>query len=344
MAADTYEPILGLILQGVGNNNNAWGTVHDNSGFKPLARAIGGVNTISNTSGTVDLSTVVPPAGLRLDVDAIQILNGSLTTDLTVQVANVSKLWRFWNRTTGGFNVYVKVPGGAAATGPGTPGGLVQIPNGVCVEVTCDGAGTLIRADDGNVGSFRMSGKAAVGPGEIACNGASYLRTALPDLFAKIGTTWGAVDGTHFNVPNLTDTGRFLRSATGSVPAGTYQANQNLAHVHTITGAPGVGNLSTDTQGNHSHTINLNDPGHVHGVFIPQNNTTTGGGGFICAGSLVNITTNNGVTGISASSVPTGAHAHNVTGAPSLGTMAIASQGGTEARPESAVCTIAIRY
>ena len=39
-----------------------------------------------------------------------------------------------------------------------------------------------------------------------------------------------------------------------------------------------------------------------------------------------------------------GAHTHNITGAPGLGTLATASQGGTEARPESAAVLICIRY
>jgi hypothetical protein len=343
MPADTYESILGLILQGVGNNNNAWGTIHDNSGFKPLARSIAGVNAITQVGGTLDLSTVVPPAGLRLDVDAIQIISSTLTSDLTIIVANASKTWEFWNKSTGAFNVYVKVPGGVAASGPSAPGGLVQIPRGVCITVICDGAGTLLRADDAEIGAFIASGKAAVGPGEIACNGASYLKTALPDLYAKIGTVWGSVDGTHFNVPNFTDTGRFLRSATGSVTAGTYQANQNLAHTHTITGAPGVGSLSTDSQGSHSHTINIGDPSHAHSTNAVAGTNTTGGGGFFC-GNNTGATINGAFTGISASATTAGAHTHNVTGAPSVGSLATASQGGTEARPEAAVCTIAIRY
>lgn len=37
----------------------------------------------------------------------------------------------------------------------------------------------------------------------LTCDGASLLRTDYPDLFTVIGTTYGAVDGTHFNVPDL---------------------------------------------------------------------------------------------------------------------------------------------
>jgi len=49
----------------------------------------------------------------------------------------------------------------------------------------------------------------------MACNGDSLLRSAYPDLFAAIGTTWGAADIAHFNVPDLR--GRTLvDSGTGS--------------------------------------------------------------------------------------------------------------------------------
>lgn len=39
--------------------------------------------------------------------------------------------------------------------------------------------------------------------GYLWCDGSSYLRSAYPTLFAAIGTTYGSVDGTHFNVPNM---------------------------------------------------------------------------------------------------------------------------------------------
>jgi hypothetical protein len=61
----------------------------------PTDRAIAGVETFSNTGGSLDLSGLPPPAGLRQDVDMIQLFNGALTSDLTVTVPNLSKLWWF---------------------------------------------------------------------------------------------------------------------------------------------------------------------------------------------------------------------------------------------------------
>lgn len=343
MPADTYNSILGTINQGTGNNNNNWGTVFENQFAQVLERAIAGINAITDTSGTKDLSTVTPPAGLRLDVDYIQKATGALVGDLTIQIVNISKTWRFWNATSNAFNLYVKVPGGVARTTASAPGGLVQIPQGCIVDVTCDGAGNLIRSDDREIGTIVMSTKAAAGPGELALGGASLLRSAYPDLFGKQGTTWGNADGTHFTLPNFTDTNRFPRAAGGSGPAaGTYQSNQNLAHSHAITGAPTVTSLTTDSQGAHVHAIT--DLGHVHrervsalgGVF----QATGANGSGVAQDGLVD--TASATTGITINSA--GAHTHAVSGTLSAGTLGTASSGGTEARPESAAVLMCVRY
>jgi len=39
----------------------------------------------------------------------------------------------------------------------------------------------------------------------LICDGASLLRSEYPDLFKSIGTTFGSVDGQHFNIPDLVD-------------------------------------------------------------------------------------------------------------------------------------------
>lgn len=56
--------------------------------------------------------------------------------------------------------------------------------------------------------------------GYLLCNGAAVSRTTYAELFAAIGTTYGAGDGsTTFNLPNLTD--RFIQ---GSGTAGTVKS------------------------------------------------------------------------------------------------------------------------
>ena len=341
MPADTYGSILGLIQQATGNNNNNWGAIFNTSFASPDERAIAGIATRTDTGGTVDLSTVTPPAGLRLDIDFIQKFTGALVSDLTVIVPNVSKTWWFQNSTTNAFFMYVKTPAGTA----------IQIPQGVGLLVMGDGANNLTRSDKINIGDFKISGKQTPGSGELACNGASLLRSAYPDLFAAIGVAWGAVDGVHFTLPNLTDTGRFLRSSGGGNSVGAYQANQNLSHTHTVTGAPGVGTLGTDAQGAHTPTGSISN-GAITSMTVNVSSGSGGGplnittGGF--SGSATFNFGNSGISFTQAGSTFTGnvvgAHTHNVTGAPSVGSLGTASSGGTEARPETAVALICIRY
>ncbi len=338
MTADTFDPILGLLLQGTGNNNNSWGTNANNSVFSPAARAIAGVNIIGATSGTVDLSGSPPPAGLRADIDHIQILNGTLSGDVTVKIPNLSKRTMFVNNTTGSFNVFVQVPGGVS------PNGLRQIPQNHKVDIICDGNGNLFRGDGDQIGRLiHHAGTTAPGAALI-CNGASLLRAEFPDLFNVIGTTWGSVDSVHFTLPLLTDTNRFLRAGGGSGPAvGTYQSNQNQSHTHTVTGAPGVGTLGTDSQGSHTHSFT----GTLQTWSTNQNNIDFGTGdasgpsGFVGKGATGTATINVTPSGTIGAA---GAHTHNITGAPDVGTLGTASQGGTEARPESAAVLICIRY
>lgn len=54
----------------------------------------------------------------------------------------------------------------------------------------------------GLVGDIIMSA-ATSRAGCLLCDGSSQLRAAYPVLFAAIGTAFGSVDGTHFNLPDM---------------------------------------------------------------------------------------------------------------------------------------------
>lgn len=59
--------------------------------------------------------------------------------------------------------------------------------------------------------------------GWLICNGAKVSRTNYAALFAAIGTTYGAGDGsTTFGLPNLN--GRFLEGTTSTSKVGTYKS------------------------------------------------------------------------------------------------------------------------
>lgn len=332
MVADTYSARLGLIKQGTGNNNNNWGDIFNSSFADLLDRALWGIDTHAVTGGALDLSTgSLPPNGPSPVAGAIQSFTGVLTSNQTVTFPSIAGRWTIANNTTGAFSLLLKTSGMA------TP---IQIPQGCFIDVIGDGT-ALYRRDANQVGCA-IHHAAAVPVGTLEMDGSSLLRASYPDLFTAIGTTYGSVDGTHFTLPDLKTTGRFIRSRTASVTVGTSQANQNAAHSHTVTGAPGSGSLSTDVQGNHAHTANVSDPSHAH-TYNTVSGSTTGGGSFGIPSNGSSSTSNN-FTGISVSIVAAGAHSHNVTGAPSVGSLATASSGGTEARPEAIAMIACIRY
>jgi microcystin-dependent protein len=103
--------------------------------------------------------------------------------------------------------------------------------------------------------------------GYLECDGSAVSRTTYADLFAVIGTTWGAGNGSStFNVPDLRgefvrgwDDGRGVDSGRSFASS---QSSQNLQHNHGVTD-PG-----------HGHSIN--DPGHFHQVAYTNSHSGDG--------------------------------------------------------------------
>ena len=87
-----------------------------------------------------------------------------------------------------------------------------------------------------NTGSLMPFAGSTIPTGWLNCDGSAVSRTTYADLFAVIGTTYGAGDGsTTFNIPNLTSA-RVLKGSSVKVKGsgGTF----NLAN--SATGAPGI--------------------------------------------------------------------------------------------------------
>jgi microcystin-dependent protein len=91
---------------------------------------------------------------------------------------------------------------------------------------------------------------AAVAPASwVLCDGSSLLQSSFAALFAVIGTTYGSVDGAHFNVPDL----------RGRVISG-FAASGGHTDVSALGNNDGV--ALANRRAKHRHTVN--DPGHVH--------------------------------------------------------------------------------
>lgn len=336
MAADTNSTLLGLLLQGTGNNNNTWGSNLNDFVFTYLENALAGYTTKAVTGGAATLTAAQHRAGF------IEF-TGTLSSNSTVTLDNTSKHWRFFNNTSGAFVLLVKTASGTA----------IEIPQGTHKDVWCDGSDHLYRLDADTVGNFVHHGGTTAQAGTLACSGGTYVRADHPDLFAKIGTTWGVGNGaTTAGLPNLTDTNRFLRAADGvTVTVGTYQANQNLAHTH--AGATFSGTSSTESA-DHTHTqqgtfasgaMSANAD-HTHAAERTNGVGLSAGGG--AAGTGVGTTTTTGSTNLAhthsttisgATTGKSATHTHTYSGT----TGTIPSSGGTEARPESAGVLICIK-
>lgn len=129
-------------------------------------------------------------------------------------------------------------------------------------------AGTIMMSayDNGNTGFF----------GFLKANGQAISRTTYATLFSRIGTTYGAGDGsTTFNLPNFT--GLFFRgwdNTRGLDPGrglGSFQDSQIVSHGHNFS----------DRTSDHSHSGNTGwqSNNHSHWFLHTENSNRQSDGG-----------------------------------------------------------------
>lgn len=136
----------------------------------------------------------------------------------------------------------------------------------------------LESANNAKIGRIRAFAFGTTPAHYLPCNGAAVSRTTYAKLFAKIGTTFGAGDGsTTFNVPELrgesirgldngrgVDVGRALGSfQDGQVPVHTHTASSASTGDHSHSGSTSSDNnhqhtASTGVAGAHQHTYSFN--------------------------------------------------------------------------------------
>jgi len=101
--------------------------------------------------------------------------------------------------------------------------------------------------DKNKVGVIEMKASSNLPTYALWCNGAAVSRTTYADLFADIGTTWGAGDGsTTFNLPDM-DGGTFARGSSSAGGTGG-----SATHLHSVDPP----NTNTGTA---SSNVNRND-------------------------------------------------------------------------------------
>ena len=187
-----------------------------------------------------------------------------------------------------------------------------------------------------DVGALGFFAAATAPAGWLKANGAAVSRTAYAALFARIGTTHGAGDGsTTFNLPDMR--GEFVRGlddgrgVDGGRSLGSAQSSANLSHTHTGT----TGNQSADhthsgttsTAGLHDHNTNAQNVG---------SGSTAGGLYSASAGGSFRRTD---FAGDHTHTITTGGasanHTHSFT---------TASSGNSEARPRNVAWLACIRF
>jgi microcystin-dependent protein len=137
--ADTFTTDgVGLILMGIGGDNNTWGTNLNNSALQIIADALSNSLLTTASAGalgpgnTLDLSANPPPAASSQAHYNKLAFAGTITANQTVIVPNLQKWWWVFNNTSGAFTVTMQLPGGVSPIViPQTGGGFLVGCNGV---------------------------------------------------------------------------------------------------------------------------------------------------------------------------------------------------------------------
>lgn len=294
--ANTYTPYYSLTKPEVGGDTNAWGG-HLNGNFDVIDATLKELADAAN-GGEGLASAALPKTGGTMTGAIVFAASQPLATTST---PGVTRLIDTWND--------------ASVNLAPTARALQDIINIVRAEIA--------RATP--PGALAPFARTTAPEGWLAADGSAVSRTTYAALFAAIGTTFGAGNGsTTFNLPDArgvvmrgVDNGRGLDPSRAF---GSYQADAFGYHDHAYGQTP------------HAHSIS--DPGHYHttqGYFTSS--TGNYASGPVAVGGLPNVTssgTYGAYTGISVN----GAYANiNFTG-----------QGGTETRMKNLAALICIKY
>jgi microcystin-dependent protein len=253
-----------------------------------LLANLGTISNLWKRDGTNAASANIPMGGFKFT----GLVDGSASTD-SATVGQVSAL----NSTISNLgNTFVRKDGTTTMTGIFNAGNF-RVSNVAAPTTGTDATNKTYV--DAQLGSAAPSGLVcafggAVAPtGWLLCNGAAVSRTTYATLFAVVGTTYGAGDGTTtFNVPNLQ--GRFpigagngaqknvsgsgvLTGGTALTPRTVGQFGGEEDHIQTVAeiaphkhgwidgspnpGASGAGSTGVQFSGNSASAINTASAG-----------------------------------------------------------------------------------
>jgi hypothetical protein len=114
--ASTYSTNLKLELIGTGDQSGTWGATTNTNLGTLLEQAIAGYATQAVTDSGVATVLTIPDGASSTGRNYVITLTGALTAARTVEVPAVNKPYIFFNNTTGGYAVTVKVSGQTGVT------------------------------------------------------------------------------------------------------------------------------------------------------------------------------------------------------------------------------------
>lgn len=135
-------------------------------------------------------------------------------------------------------------------------------------------------ADGLQSGDLVPTARSTARTGFLMCQGQSLLRTDYPSLFTAIGTSYGAVDSTHFTIPN--SKGRVLVGLDTGVADFNTLGKTGGATTHTLTadqsGLPSHTHGQRVTAGSGGPAIRLDWSGDGSGLIYDQGIATGSAG------------------------------------------------------------------
>ena len=225
---------------------------------------VGGQWTVTNnTSGAFTLTIASAAGGAN-----ITLLSGTTMVSCDGTATGMRKSTTYMTVDTGGTGLSATPTNGQLLIGNGTGYTLSTLTAGSGISVTnAAGAITITALTLLSPGIVTPFAGSSAPTGWLLCNGSAVNRSVYADLFAIVGTTYGAGDGsTTFNLPNLVDRfgagagSAYALGATGGAASGTTSS----AGSHNHTGLTGSTTLTTAQMPTHSHSATVSDPGHVH--------------------------------------------------------------------------------
>jgi len=274
----TYDPILRLELQAVGENATTWG-IKTNNNIELIAQAVAGHVSV-NLAGTGNYTLSVAEASVDESRYSFITFSGILTGNRNVYIPSAPKNYSFRNNTTGNYTITVQT-----SLGTGT-----VLQTGTVEAVVCDGVSVypdgeynrVSRAGDVMTGSLSLPAGTSVSASQaMRADEIATLFTTMFDMVMPVGVimmwsgsvsavpaSWHLCDGTAGTV-DLRDKfvlgagGSYAVGATGGAASVTSGAGGDHDHggstqAYTLTSSDIPAHTHTGTtssNGDHSHTV-----------------------------------------------------------------------------------------